>query len=113
MYCSVLQCMTTSVLIHCQKQYSLLSVSHCPKYCISSIRRLLFLLLLVLCGYYSRAVFISLESLEKSTMTVVSHRNDSYNTNSPDTSVVTVNCQIINHLHTCAHAVFTIATATI
>ena len=93
--------------------------------------RLLFISLLVLCGYYSRAATIrwrclflwkARRRLNKVHMSetvkvarhcqqytqplspVVSHENDSYNTNSSSASVVTI---VRNHSHTCAHAMFT------
>ena len=80
---------------------------------------------LFLCGYYSRAVFISLESPQtlmtvhtsNTVMTVrccqlyaqplsstVSHGNESYNTDSPSASLVTV---ISNYSQPCSFAVYT------
>ena len=59
--------------------------------------------LLVLCSYYSR-VFIIRGWHTQPFSPAVSHGNDSYNTNSPSASVVTV---VRNHSHTWARAAFT------
>ena len=77
-------------------------------------------------GYYSRVVFIFLESLETSTMVgtsemvttarrcqlyaqplspAVSCGNDSYNTNSPSASVVTI-VRNLSYMYTCVCAMF-------
>ena len=100
----------------------------CIQYFFDQTPRLLFISLVVLCSYYSRAAFISLESpwtstkswirYASETMTVarrcqyyaepltpaVSRGYDSYNTNSLSASVVTV---VRNYSHTCACAAFT------
>ena len=83
---------------------------------------LLFISRLILCGYYSRAAFISLESQERldkvctsETVTVARHCqwyaqplspavSRGNNTNSPSASMVTI---FRNHLHMCARTSFT------
>ena len=75
--------------------------------------RLLFILLLILCSYYSRAAFISLETLRRqrwlgkvrmSEMVTVARGCNKYTQPlSPSASMVTV---VRSHLHMCAHAAF-------